>query len=220
MAQKLIKINQDHYVVVDDSKIEVGDWVCTNGGGIRHITKLNHDEKGTFTDDGLLSKKDASELCYICNYKKITHSTKPLEIIKGIGENSSINYYYGTDRLSLQEVKELIGEVDVEKKTENYAKDGLVLDTPYANGLFYGYIKGYTQALEDNKEKKYTRNEVHALMCKAFQQGFKKAYVVEAGLEGLETDVECAWILTKHDSTPEKTEWEVQIVDGKLKLKL
>ena len=81
--------------------------------------------------------------------KKITHSTQPLEIIKGIGENSSINYYYGTDQLSLQEVRELIGEVDVEKKAlafaeaESYGK---------LNGdLWKGFLFGYNQALEDNK---------------------------------------------------------------------
>ena len=52
--------------------------------------------------------------------------------------------------------------------------------------------------------KQYTRDEVHMLMCKAFEQGFKKADVVDAGLEGKETDVECAWILTKYDSEPNK----------------
>lgn len=52
--------------------------------------------------------------------------------------------------------------------------------------------------------KQYTRDEVHMLMCLAFEQGFKKADVVNAGLEGKETDVECAWILTKYDSEPNK----------------
>ena len=51
----------------------------------------------------------------------------------------------------------------------------------------------------------YTRDEVHMLMCKAFNQALKKADVIEAGLEAPEADVECAWILTNHDSTP-KTE--------------
>jgi len=54
------------------------------------------------------------------------------------------------------------------------------------------------------ENKLYTRDEVHMLMCQAFEQGFKKANVVEAGLEALETDVECAWILTRFDSTPNK----------------
>lgn len=52
--------------------------------------------------------------------------------------------------------------------------------------------------------KQYTRDEVHELMCKAFLAGYKKADVVEAGLEPLEEKLECAWILTKYDNTPNK----------------
>jgi hypothetical protein len=55
--------------------------------------------------------------------------------------------------------------------------------------------------------KQYTRDEVHMLMCLAFEQGFKKVDLVEAGLEGKEIDVECAWILTEYDSSPDKTEY-------------
>ena len=32
----------------------------------------------------------------------------------------------------------------------------------------------------------------------AIKRGFKKADVVEAGLEGKETEEECRWILAKH----------------------
>ena len=121
------------------------------------------------------------------------------------------------------QAKELLGEVDVEKKAREFATKPVNPINPIGTVTCLlsqnGYEKGYTQCLEDNKEKKYTRNEVHALMCKAFEQGLKKADVLEAGLEGKETDVECAWILTRHDSTPKKTEWEVEMVDGKLKLK-
>ena len=208
MAQKLVKINQDHYVVVDDSKIEVGDWVCTNGGGIRHITKLNHDEKGTFTDDGLLSKKDASELCYICNYKKITHSTQKLYK----------NDFWAIQELKLSEVKELIGEADVEKKAlafaeaESYGK---------LNGdLWKGFLFGYNQALEDNKEKKYTEEDLRKVFDAARRcitmpiGGAKHQYYDEYSVSDF--DEYKREILSAH--TP--TEWEIQIVDGKLKLKL
>jgi len=54
------------------------------------------------------------------------------------------------------------------------------------------------------ESKQYTRNEVHELMCKAFLAGYKKADVVKAGLEPLEEKLECAWILTKYDSAPNK----------------
>lgn len=54
--------------------------------------------------------------------------------------------------------------------------------------------------------KKYTRNEVLMLMRKSFIEGYKKHDVVEAGLEGLEEDVECAWILMKYDTELNKEE--------------
>lgn len=50
----------------------------------------------------------------------------------------------------------------------------------------------------------YTRDQVHQLMCKAFEAGFKKHDIVEAGLESLDTELECTWILTKYDSTPQQ----------------
>jgi hypothetical protein len=44
----------------------------------------------------------------------------------------------------------------------------------------------------------YSEEEVLKLMCKAFEAGYKKYDVVEAGLEGLETEIECNWILKKY----------------------
>ena len=44
----------------------------------------------------------------------------------------------------------------------------------------------------------YNYEEVLNLMKLAFEQGFKKADVVEAGLEGKETEEECKWILAKY----------------------
>ena len=59
-------------------------------------------------------------------------------------------------------------------------------------------VNNTTMKLMENKQ--YTRDEVHMLMCLAFEQGFKKTDTVE-------TEVECAWILTKYDSSPDKTEY-------------
>ena len=191
---KLIKIKEDHYVVVDDSEIKEGDWYISPSGGI--ISDHNGTE---VLPDG---------------WNKITHSTQPL----GIGWQQEVI------ELSLKEVKKLIGEMDAEKKAEEYADFSndyvpLAFGEKFNTTTKRDYLAGYNQALEDNKDRKYTRNEVHDLMCKAFMQGFKKADVVDAGLEGLETDVECAWILMRYDTTPLKTQWIVDFVDGKLKLK-
>jgi hypothetical protein len=47
-------------------------------------------------------------------------------------------------------------------------------------------------------KKPYTEKEVRELMKLAFDAGYKKFELVEAGLEAKETDTEINWILTKH----------------------
>jgi hypothetical protein len=49
------------------------------------------------------------------------------------------------------------------------------------------------------QEKSYTEEEVLELMYRAFKTGYTKYEVVEAGLEGLETEIECNWILKKYN---------------------
>lgn len=48
-------------------------------------------------------------------------------------------------------------------------------------------------------ETAFVKDEVLELMCKAFEAGYKKYEVVEAGLEGLETEIECNWIFEKYN---------------------
>lgn len=57
-----------------------------------------------------------------------------------------------------------------------------------------GFIDGFNEA----KKVLYTKEEVMQLVRKAFEAGYKKYEVVEAGFEGLETDAECNWILKKY----------------------
>ncbi|HBT92866.1 MAG TPA: hypothetical protein DEB23_01080 [Chitinophagaceae bacterium] len=126
---KLIKINTDHYIIVDDSEIKEGDWTYHHVKGI-YEARVD----GAYT-----------------NQKKITHSTIPkgMMVIEGI------------KRLSLQEVKELIGEVDVEKKAEKFI--GCEYDDIEDSIGQIGYdsfIRGYNQALEDNKDRKYTEKDI------------------------------------------------------------
>ena len=53
-----------------------------------------------------------------------------------------------------------------------------------------------------NKEQKqmYSKQQVLELMKQAFEAGFKKADIVEAGLEPKETEQEVNWILLKHNN--------------------
>jgi hypothetical protein len=48
-------------------------------------------------------------------------------------------------------------------------------------------------------DRMYSNDDVKHLMIIAFEQGFKKADIVEAGLEGKETDTEINWILLKYN---------------------
>jgi len=140
---KLIKINTDHFVVVDDSG-------------------------------------------------RMTHSTNVFD-----------EHNLDLQQVSLSEVKELIGEVDVEKKMISPYPINTQNDVDWCNG----YQRGYNQALEDNKEKKYTEEDLR----KAYMYGdnYHKYTVGNAQKYTFES-------LIQHLQS--KTEWDVEFVDGKLKL--
>ena len=164
---KLIKLTDDHYVVVTDEPIEWRDYF------------LNTIQKEVYCHD--IENYDVNKH-YL---KKITHSTN-------IDWN---DVYY----IPLQEVKELIGEVDVEKKAFNY--------TSSSQAHRRGFIDGYNQAIEDKKEKKYTEEQMRE--CWRASERFDRPYN-EGYAPNLEEFIQ---------SLQPKTEWEVEIVDGKLKLK-
>ena len=113
-----------------------------------------------------------------------------------------------TDRL--QEVKELIGEVDVEKKIYALCQTECIVDSygkATDDGMVIG-IRAYNQALEDNKDKKYTEED----MRKAIEFGYDLRNNHKAINSGID------WVKILTQSLQPKTEWEVEIVDGKLKL--
>lgn len=174
---KLIKLSEEHYIVVDDSEIKEGDWMIRNGEQPKLVTP------NFWWDFGV-------------PYKKITHSTIP----KGQ------MLMEGLKRLSIQEVKELLGEVDVEKKANEEYKDNL--HNPFFTAAPMGYIKGYNQALEDNKEKKWTDDDI----VKAIEMArISSVNSLRTLYHYNEQEV--------FKSLQPKIEWEVEITDGKLKLK-
>ena len=70
--------------------------------------------------------------------------------------------YHKINPLSLSELKELIGEVDVEKKAEKFigCKYDDIEDSIDQIG-HDSFIRGYNQALEDNKDRKYTEKDIY-----------------------------------------------------------
>lgn len=179
MKYKLIKINTDHYIVVDDSEIKEGDWIFNEYQ--RQIDKF--------------SIGRGVGLC-----KKTTHSTEPL--------NDNPHYAdYGI--ITLREVKELIGEVDVEKKAEE-----LTSHLTFPEERREGIIIGYNQALEDNKEKKYTEEDMKECV-KSILRDLNTHNEIDKPVNFVWTDS-----FKKHiQSLQPKTEWEVEF-DENNKLRL
>ena len=169
----LKKLTQDHYIIVDDSEIKEGDWVYQ-----QNFEKTNNQIISIKTEfqSNVANDKNGS-----FTKRKITYST-------------DINFnevYY----MPLSEIKELIGEVDVEKKATEYANTFIGEEST----ADVDYKAGYNQALEDNKEKKYTDEDVIRIVEKSRETGLTAEYLMI--------------------TFQPKTEWEVEFVDGKLKLK-
>lgn len=210
---KLIKINTDHYVVVDDSEIQEGDWMIRNGEQPILVTP-------NFWWD------------FAVPYKKITHSTRPIEDVQKeypyLGHNNLVKHkgYDKIKPLSLSEVKELIGEVDVEKRAEKFI--GCKYDDIEDNIDQIGYdsfIRGYKQALEDNKEKKYTEEDIRKAieMARDIKDDSAHDIFTAEDISGCAEVCTYGWRNRYKDeeiiqSIQPKTEWEVEIIDGKLKL--
>lgn len=171
----LIKLSEDHYVLTDDSEIRIGDIVAE---------KLLTGKYELFTIHTLNDIDKSTQ-------KKIAYSTQP--------ESLGTGWMQSVLPLLLSEVKELFGMVDVEKKAWKY-NPVKKLDAEFIRA---GYVRGYNEALEDNKERKYTEQDLRKAISET-RRGmlFLDKYVNEF-IQSLQP----------------KTEWEVEMVDGKLKLK-
>ena len=195
---KLIKINTDHYVVVDDSEIKEGDY-CLMFDDYGNLFLGNQPQQYLGEQAGHHLNK---------GLRKITHSTQPLESVTNYRVFDKIKNFNKIKELSLQEVKELIGEVDMEQIAVDFAGDrklgaGHGYPSFEANLLERGFLSGYNQALEDNKEKKYTEEDMK--------------YMFECG-RNFQSNGESTFTISILHIEP-KTDWEVEFVDGKLKLK-
>lgn len=204
---KLIKLSTDHYIIVDDSEIKVDDYFY-NG---KAVAKMCNQWMITFT------AMDAIKC------KKITHSTEPIEHSYNSTSNgfnmrqmsSDVELVYDEiQQLSLSEVKELLGEVDVEKKAEKKYPIIMRTKTKIGGGTYntdvnfsdrYSYMQGYNQALKDNKDRKYTEEDMRVAIRLATTS--KYDHILEFYSE--------ADIL---QSLQPPTSWDVTFVDGKLKL--
>lgn len=202
---KLIKLSSDHYIIVDDSEIKEGDYVI-------NIQRL-HIYPTPVSADDVEYRNRRNDV-----FKKITHSTQPLEDIEVDKYVPRMSIYEKILQLSLSEVKELLGEVDVEKKALRPAAE---YKGWYKEANTYdfrkGYEVGYREALEDNKDRKYTEED----MIRAYRQGGNNGAAFEAIVQHDYKDAvrfEKANDKKFMSSLQPPTSWEVEFVNGKLKI--
>ncbi len=62
--------------------------------------------------------------------------------------------------LSKQNCDEIFGVFDVEKLAEECAETAHTMDELYENGLFYGFVSGFNKAMELNKDKLFTVEDI------------------------------------------------------------
>ena len=203
---ELIKINTNHYIIVDDSKIKIDDFYIDDSNTVRCVI--------TEVESYWTHRK---------HYKKVTHSTKPLEdvtvLVRPDGSDVSETIFDKVKEISLSEIKKLIGEVNLEELELIYHQQLMQRREVAKNfrgqvagnhpdmftsremlSMMEGFTDGYTQALDDNKDKKYTDDDVIAIVKKSRETGLSAEYIIIS------------------DYQP-KSHWEVEFVDGKLKLK-
>jgi len=204
---ELIKINTNHYIIVDDSKIEDNDWMQRND---EHPVQAVPNFWWDFKD----------------RYRKVTHSTKPLEditvLVRPDGSDVSETIFDKVKEISLSEIKKLIGEVNMEELELIYHQQLMQRREVAKNfrgqvagnhpdmftsremlSMMEGFTDGYTQALEDNKNKQYTEEDMK--------------YMFECG-RNYQNNAEVTFKVSM-DFIKDRVKWEVEFVDGKLKLK-
>ena len=109
--------------------------------------------------------------------------------------------------IPLSEVKELLGEVDVEKKAKEWLSSKGFKETSIA---YTPFVSGYNQAIEDNKEKKYTEAQLIWAIQEAYGHGQNDEF------DGVNKAEKSIIVITNY--LHPKTEWEVDIINGKLTL--
>ena len=212
MKTKLIKLNEEDYIIVDGIEVKEGDYVLTEYNKIGKVLRVF--QRGGETNYHVF----VNEMTPISstNCKKITYSTKPLEYHQ-IGpktKNWFKTVFDKIKRLPLSKVEELLFGYSVEKLVdesfENMGYHSTV--TPYEEDQFkLGYKLGFNAHKELPKDKLFTVDD----MLRVFKHGILFNQVTSSNCkEAVETEFD---LLIK--SIKPKTEWEVEYINDKLTLK-
>lgn len=225
--QKLIKISDIHYIVVDDSEIKEGDLFWINGGhpqnfGIRTCYRIERDMPcwsernqnwtSETSDRFFIDKTPDRGHGFVERNKslKITHSTEPIEL-----STSHINtgkYHFDKIKpLSLSEVEELINGYSVEKMAYDLAFKFIGTDFEQVKYLQHLIIDMFKAHKELVKDKLFTLEDLEW----AFMRGAlinQRTHNGEQFSFSQERNKDIRFLLPK-------TEWEVMVDEqGKIKL--
>lgn len=187
---KLIKLSELHYIIVDDSEIRFGDlFYSENERGIVKalISLLQGVDTGNF---------------------KITHSTQPLEpSIRS--DRHDVKDFVFIKPLSLYEIEEVINGYSVEKMAEKSVNIAMTLNPALSKTLFMTiYKEGFKAHQELVKDKLFT--------IESMKKAINLAYV--SGGSG-DTYQECEKFIEEQLELQPKTEWNIEFdKQGKIKL--
>lgn len=204
---KLIKLSDTHYIIVDDSEIKEGDWYFD-------ITTSQPQKK--YSD--LKSKDKLDRL-------KITHSTKPLEGNREYAvyqHNHHEPHFNKIKPLKLEEIHELLGIVNIEVKALKQlsktnelfiqsSRPDLQSNLDYENGYLDGAVFGYNKALQDNSEKKYTEEDIEHAIFTLWRYFVNDPRQINLWVKEDYKEFYLNYIKTYLQP---KTEWEVKILDN------
>lgn len=188
---KLIKLSELHYIIIDDSEIK------------------NKDYKYCPLDDVVRIHKQSGQY-YDTKEFKVTHSTEPLEEVVW-WERETRKSKLGFDKiklLSLSEVKEAINGYNVQEMAENNSKKAKSTDG--IGGRYLGYIDGFKAHQELVKDKLFTEQQLRDSIFKAIDIWMNN--MTKDSSEINESEIK------NIIQSLQKTEWNIELIEGKIKL--
>jgi hypothetical protein len=198
--KKLIKLSDNHYIVVDDSEIKEGEW---------YLTFMNNEIVG--------EPRRCEDSSYsFGNCKKITHSTQPLESSISSDSHDAKGFVF-IEPILLSDVEEAIKGYSVEDIADSKVNEVLLKEGKYWNDqdarepVYYGVIAGINAHQELVKDKLFTVEDI----VHAYELGIEDSENVR--LFG-KSDVITRFRNIIQKSLLPKTEWDVEFVNGKIKL--
>ncbi len=188
MNQKLIKLSDNDYIIVDDSEIKKGDWYYDTNDkeSLLPIYQRSQDPK------------------FYKGCKKITHSTQPLSEECKRCTGACEQCVDKTKPLSLSEVEEAIYGYSIEKMADNWFYNEENKNHYENYNEKPSWIKGFKAHQELVKDKLFTIED----MKKIFELGQESVSNVNIPLD---FDYNIKSLLPK-------TEWDIEFVDDKIKL--